>query len=267
MKLPLIFTLFVLLCFFPFTSVEAQNAIPHDVTSCGGGESNGGGLFLHDSLGQPCIGITNEASNVNKIGYWYVIDAMHIGPTSEVAISAFMAEIREEGVVLSWQLESSSEIVGLNVYRSKEEGKYYSKLNEELVPSEHGSYLDKTAHPGTTYWYRLGAVDSDGEFLSSERKVEIPPRETTLYQNYPNPFNPVTTVSYYVPSTSRVSLVIFDVHGKVVRTLVSRVVGFGKHDVTWEGINDRGETVASGVYFYRLSVGKKIITKKLTLVK
>jgi hypothetical protein len=267
MKLPLIVALTLLLCLLFSVSSQAQYAVAHDVAGCGGGQSSGGGYYLNDTVGQPCIGITSGPSNTNKIGYWYMVDAMHIGPTSELAITAFTAQIGEEGVVLSWEIGGSSELSGLNIYRSENQGEGYQKLNDNLIPAERRSYLDETAVPGNTYWYRLGAMNGDGEFLSSERKVEVPPRETTLYQNYPNPFNPLTNVSYYLPETQKVSLVIYDAQGRVVKRLVSQVVELGKHNVIWDGSNDRGETVGSGVYFCRLKAGKKVITKKLALIK
>ena len=246
----------------------AQNSIPNDVVGSGGGVSSGGGLTLHDTVGQPVIGVTGGATGTNKIGYWYSVDNLHIGPTSEVLITAFEAKLTKEGVTLGWMTGGSTELAGFNVYRADNEAGDYEKLNSELIPPGDGnSYLDSRLRPGRTYWYRLGAVDRDGEFFSLAQMVLAPPRESELYQNYPNPFNPETTLSFYIPEAQHVRLVIYDVLGKQVRSLLEENMQYGGHEVLWDGTNDKGELVGSGVYFYRLVAGKNVFTRKLTLLK
>ncbi len=88
-----------------------------------------------------------------------------------------------------------------------------------------------------------------------------------LGQNYPNPFNPTTTIAFDVPSAGRVSLVIYDVTGARVRTLVDGDVRAGAHRVAWDGTNEARERAGSGVYFYRLATGGKVLTKKMVLLK
>ncbi len=84
----------------------------------------------------------------------------------------------------------------------------------------------------------------------------------TLSQNYPNPFNPVTTINYSLPKISRVSLKIFDISGRLVRTLIDSKQGRGSYKVEFDGIN-----LASGVYFYKIETEGFIDTKKMILVK
>jgi flagellar hook assembly protein FlgD len=92
--------------------------------------------------------------------------------------------------------------------------------------------------------------------------------ETTLSQNVPNPFNPTTTISYYLPAESHITLDIFDVNGTLVRNLAKAKRGRGLHQVVWDGKNDRGEFLSTGIYFYRLAVnGNTIDTKKMILLK
>jgi flagellar hook assembly protein FlgD len=90
-----------------------------------------------------------------------------------------------------------------------------------------------------------------------------------LGQNYPNPFNPVTTIEYWVPGGSRtaVSLVVYDVRGARVRTLVNGEKAAGRYAVVWDGHNDAGAPVASGVYFYRMAAAGFTDTRKMLLVK
>ncbi len=93
------------------------------------------------------------------------------------------------------------------------------------------------------------------------------PRQLMLAQNYPNPFNPTTTIAFELPSSTRVSLVVYDVTGARVRTLVDDVLPAGHRRVAWDGRNDHRDPVGSGVYFYRLATGNASLTKKMVLLK
>jgi photosystem II stability/assembly factor-like uncharacterized protein len=88
-----------------------------------------------------------------------------------------------------------------------------------------------------------------------------------LSQNYPNPFNPVTTIKYYLPSRSKVVLKIYDILGKEIRILVDDIQSPGLKSVIWDGTNNQGESVGSGVYIYQIRAGNEIQTKKMTLLK
>jgi len=97
---------------------------------------------------------------------------------------------------------------------------------------------------------------------------DAPPVEHGLAQNYPNPFNPVTTIEYSIVSDGRAHLAVYDVTGKLVRTLVDEDKPAGTiHSVTWEGVDDYGAPVATGVYFYRLTANGRSTTKKMVLLK
>jgi hypothetical protein len=89
----------------------------------------------------------------------------------------------------------------------------------------------------------------------------------SLEQNRPNPFNPDTDVLYSIGDRSRVSLKVYNVRGQVVRTLVDRVMEAGRHTVHWDGTNDRGELVASGIYFCKMKANEFGATRKMILLK
>ncbi|MCH8299822.1 MAG: T9SS type A sorting domain-containing protein [Candidatus Marinimicrobia bacterium] len=93
------------------------------------------------------------------------------------------------------------------------------------------------------------------------------PREYSLGQNYPNPFNPSTSIMYDVPLTSNVSLIIYDILGRNVRTLLNEQHNAGSYSVEWDGKNADGLLVTSGIYFYRLEADQFAITKKMVLLK
>ncbi len=93
-------------------------------------------------------------------------------------------------------------------------------------------------------------------------------RRFELAQNHPNPFNPTTKVRYSLPRDGmKVSLTVFDVSGREVVKLVDRIEGGAEHEVFWNGKNSRGESVSSGVYFYRLNADDLSATKKMVLLK
>jgi hypothetical protein len=90
----------------------------------------------------------------------------------------------------------------------------------------------------------------------------------SLSQNYPNPFNPTTTIKYTLKERTQVSLRIYNVAGQLTRTLVNEVKSPGEvHAATWDGRNDAGQSVSSGVYFYKLVAGDYVQTKKMVLLK
>ncbi len=92
-------------------------------------------------------------------------------------------------------------------------------------------------------------------------------RRFALEQNYPNPFNPTTTIRYQVPSDGRVVLKVYNVFGQEVRTLVNGRQSAGARSVEWNGLDNRGRAVSSGVYFYRLEAADRSLTKKMLMIK
>jgi hypothetical protein len=93
------------------------------------------------------------------------------------------------------------------------------------------------------------------------------PEAYALHQNYPNPFNPSTTITYEVPSVGMIGLEVYNILGQKVRTLLHEAQTAGTWKVVWDGTNDAGNLVPSGIYFYRLSAPDVSITKKMMLLK
>ncbi len=105
--------------------------------------------------------------------------------------------------------------------------------------------------------------------IGSEQPLsQTVPHNFQLLQNYPNPFNPTTTIRFTLPVASPVKITIYNTLGEQVRTLVNGKYRAGRHEVVWDGRDDGGNAVSSGIYLYRLSVpGKYRAVKKLLLVK
>jgi hypothetical protein len=100
-----------------------------------------------------------------------------------------------------------------------------------------------------------------------EETDDILPIEYSLAQNYPNPFNAGTVITFALPQRSVVTLTVYNVLGQKVRTLADRSYSAGEQSVAWDGRDDRGTEVSSGVYFYRLNCDTGTITKKMLLLK
>ena len=88
-----------------------------------------------------------------------------------------------------------------------------------------------------------------------------------LFQNYPNPFNPSTTIEYMVGDEDLIEITIFNVKGQKIRTLVRDFKSPGRYRVHWDGRNDRGATVSTGMYFYRFRAGSYSPVKKMLLIR
>jgi hypothetical protein len=97
-------------------------------------------------------------------------------------------------------------------------------------------------------------------------KPELPTRHA-LWQNFPNPFNPTTTIRFDLAESADVVLQIYDVSGRLIRTLVSANKPAGRYAIPWDGRNAGGHTVASGVYFYRLKAGSYTEARKMVLLQ
>jgi 5'-nucleotidase/UDP-sugar diphosphatase len=93
------------------------------------------------------------------------------------------------------------------------------------------------------------------------------PQAFELYQNFPNPFNPETQISYSLPEDGQVRLAIYNVLGQQVKVLVDEYQSAGTKTVVWDGRNQNGEQVSSGIYFYKLQAGEVVQTKKMSLMK
>ena len=103
-------------------------------------------------------------------------------------------------------------------------------------------------------------------------KEDVLPTEFVLHQNYPNPFNPITTIQFEIPQDGFVTLNIYDLTGRRVRTLVQSQHLAGVHSIQWNGTDDAGHKVAAGIYLYQIEFtdalgDKMVLTKKMSLVK
>jgi len=194
-----------------------------------------------------------------------------IEPPQEIAtlISAFEASPGDEGVRLSWSLLTDEGVRGYNIYRACGENVRGTPINHDgLVAAQRHDFLDTDVRGNTTYRYSLGVVLVDGsEITSADIGVTTKTFPFALRQNYPNPFNPKTTIAFSLPEQALVNLSVYSVDGKLVATLIDKRLPEGLHEATWDGRNARGRQVSSGMYLYRLTAEKKVMTKKFVLLR
>ena len=138
----------------------------------------------------------------------------------------------------------------------------------KFIPQTAGSYTDTLLiFNNTSISPARVTLIGTGETPTGVEQVSGIVTRYDLLQNYPNPFNPETTIEFQIPETSPVKLEIMDMLGRTVRVLVTGEVKPGKYRVRWDGTNEGGMKVASGVYLFRLSAGSYVSSKKTVLLK
>ena len=146
----------------------------------------------------------------------------------------------------------------------------------EVIQLADTSYSDVNFSANQTNYYRIAAVDHAGNISEYSAVVEaavlsivenMVPEKFALHQNYPNPFNPTTQIRYDLPEDQFVSIVIYDVMGRKIRSLMNISQTAGYHSIRWDAKNDIGEGVAAGMYIYTIQAGEFRATKKMVLLK
>ncbi len=228
--------------------------------------------------------VTNLAKDVQ---YWFGVIAqdeadnisqtiaMATSVTTPVELSAFAARLRAGVIELQWSTASESNNLGFELQRRYENQSTWQPLTflegqgTISSPAQY-AWQDRPGKAGTIH-YRLKQIDADGQSHLSEAITVAfqAPGAFALLQNYPNPFNPATTIHYEVPERSgqNVELLIYDLLGRKVRTLVSGAAEAGYYRTTWDGLDDRGIPAGAGVYFYVLMSGDTRLTRKMIKVQ
>lgn len=185
-----------------------------------------------------------------------------------VELVSFIASVNGTNAVLQWITATELNNHGFEVQRKNESSDWINVAfvngNGTSTERKEYSYSDMNLLPGR-YEYRLKQIDYDGKSVfSAVATVDIIaiPGQYSLAQNYPNPFNPVTTISFTIGLPSHVTLKIYDVLGNEIEMLVNEEMQPGTYSKPFFA-----SKFASGVYYYRLSAGSYIETKKMVLLK
>jgi hypothetical protein len=194
-----------------------------------------------------------------------------------IQLSSFVASVASAGHAgLRWTTLSEINNYGFEVQKAADKSAAFQSIsgsftagNGTTTVKHDYSYVDNSYATGNVY--RLKQLDLDGTLHFSDAadplavtgvSVKALPTEYSLSQNYPNPFNPSTVIDYVIPRTTFVTLEVFDILGRAVRTLASGEQGFGPHSVRFDGTG-----LSSGVYFYRLRADGQVQSKKLMILR
>jgi hypothetical protein len=186
-----------------------------------------------------------------------------------IVVQEIRADASADGVELHWDVAADEDITGFRIYRRESAGgAREAAVHAGLLPPATRSFMDRTAEPGSAYHYTLGVVRPDGSEVRSRAVSVVMERlQAALHQNHPNPFNPATTISFVVPRPMRIELAVFSLDGALVRRLVDGPSPPGLQEVHWDGTNEAGQRVASGVYFCRYTAGTFVQTRKMVLLE
>ncbi len=195
-------------------------------------------------------------------------------PTAPENVTAGLNEGR---VVLTWDESPDPDFNYFSVRRGNEPG-FDASMAAEIGTTTSTEFADSDVQGGETWYYRVVAFDfnaNEGE-LSEEVFAVITgigdnegglPREFALHHNFPNPFNPETTIAFDLPKSTDVTLKVYNARGQLVKTLVNGNRSAGKYQVTWNGTDNFGNRVASGLYIYSIKAGEFTQNRKMTLLK
>jgi hypothetical protein len=183
----------------------------------------------------------------------------------------------DKGVLLNWKTHSELNSAGFHILRSKNSEGPYERITPAMIAgqgtcsSEHEySFADPNVKWDEMYYYQIHEIST--QFMDTSRTFYGPlavktgkaPVGFRLSQNYPNPFNPNTEIEYVIDQPSHVSIVVYNLLGKEVKTLVNEEKRAGIYQVKWDGMNEAGTSVPSGIYLYRISAGDKSEIRKMT---
>ncbi len=238
-------------------------------------------IFGNSAQSDFAMEILNESGNTINV-HFYVNNPEDAKPART---QNFNAVNQNRHPHLSWDISTEPDIFGYNIYRVLETPQGGNTItNVFFRTGTITSFTDNNFNiymgglDQATYW--VCALDNQGK-ESDETKhavflglrsypsehpggiqakqlagTEIP-NQYSLKQNYPNPFNPTTTVRFDLPERSRVTMVIYDVLGKTIKTLIQSTVEPGFHEIRWDGKDNNGNSVSTGMYIYRITAVSK----------
>ena len=231
--------------------------------------STGGGTFSYD-----------VEDTGGDIGGTYTTSGLTDFPLP-VQMTNMMAyfSTEEGGVKLTWETQSETNCAGFHVWRGESAEGDFTRITTALIPGQGNtsvfheySFIDYHVDNGTEYWYKIEEVSTDAaesKFYDPIRMLFQTPTPTAfrLSKNYPNPFNPTTKIRIELPERTNVLFKIYDLLGKEVRTLVNEEKSAGIYTVTWDGRDDSGHDLSSGIYISRIVAGSEVRVFKMTKVE
>ncbi len=249
------------------------------------------GLYFWKASGvNGCWSITAETANTGNISitdspYEYYNNNAELYLTSNFGINLFGSDSAEVRFMTEYDLDD--DLDGLFFEVSIDGGQQWQQVGQPITGSSSGfeeialNLEDFLGEGDVRFRFRM-TTDAygygDGVHIDDIRiwwsaEVGISgddisiPQKFSLAQNYPNPFNASTKISFALDRSGDARLVIYDLLGRKVKTLVSSYMEAGSHEIVWNGTDDTGDDVSSGIYMYKLESGDKIQVKRMTLLR
>jgi hypothetical protein len=232
------------------------------IASSGGGLSDNNLISIDQGTGAGTV--------VRSIGYRSVSGmGMRHDRLTPVAVQAYGARWVDGGVEITWRLVDVRGTLSFDVVRASGNDAVFEAVRDARVfrRGDEWVFVDHPGEPGCTYHYRVVVREDGTPMTSFQLSITTPAGRLALEQNHPNPFNPTTTIPFSIERDQRVLLEVHDVSGRIVATLVDRAMLSGEHSERWDGRDNAGIPVATGVYFVRLTVGTTTLTRKAVLAK
>lgn len=186
-------------------------------------------------------------------------------------IEYFSGQQNENGsITLSWNVTHADNCEGFNVYRSESQEDFFNIVNENLITGQgQFSFQDGATLAGKKYYYKLEEVTHSGltKFHHTISVTALTPENYSLSQNFPNPFNMKTSFKYQIPTRQHVLIEVYNVLGRKLKTLVNDQKEPGFYTVYWDGVDDQGKSVVSGIYFYHIAANGYHMTRKMIIVR
>jgi len=192
-----------------------------------------------------------------------------------ISFSFFTADAKDDGVLLTWRMESETSTMEWLLERSLEQDDNYSHLTTILgngttpTPTTY-NWFDDGVEVGNTYYYKLGDLDLNGNvtwYGPVSARVPNSFGKLVLRESTPNPFKGNTLIRYHLPRTAFVNLSVYDVTGRLIRKIAKEEQKRGWYSITWDGKDNNSKILPSGIYYCRLSQGNSTQTRKILLVK
>lgn len=213
-------------------------------------------MYHNGGSGSMILGVYDESDSVpnNRIGITPTTDVSNKNGWQTINLITPVNVQKNQTIFLAWVYENNPGIY----YSSGTPGRVDAGLGwENGMPGEWGNTAAQSNHVYSIYANYINDTTTDIHDYGN-----ILPDKYVLFDAYPNPFNPTTTLSYSLPKTSHVTLAVFDILGKEVETLVE-----GKKDKGQYQVQFNANQLASGVYFYRLSINNVVLVKKMLLLR
>lgn len=213
---------------------------------------------------------TNYTITANTLSGFSTFALCDYNAPLPVQLSSFTSSTNERDVILNWITNSENNNLGFDIER-----KPYNTLNDwtkigfikgNNTSGSTSNYLFKdTKLNSGKYNYRLKQLDYNGNYeyhyLSAIVEITLP-LSFHLSQNYPNPFNPTTNIDFALPVDTKVSIILYDITGKQIKSILNQILNPGYHTICLN-VSD----LSTGIYFYRMVTGNFIQTKKLMIMK